>query len=170
MWLRAARCEIGGVGPFQVMLGMCFLLLSFLQVRHALTTVLFCPHDPSLLSSHLPLCFNPSTLPPSPQVGPVTLEVLGTCPRCDMLQIEQASGKKCKPDILVELAQYRRLGGKMHFGVLLAAAPGGGAPAPGPGPAAAAAGGIGGGGAGGGANRVVVSVGTTVTARHRPAS
>ncbi len=39
-----------------------------------------------------------------------------------MLSVDQEKGIKGKPGVLLELAQYRRLGGKMHFGVLLAAA------------------------------------------------
>jgi hypothetical protein len=35
-------------------------------------------------------------------------------------QVDQASGKRGRADVLIELAQYRRLGGKMHFGALLA--------------------------------------------------
>lgn len=49
--------------------------------------------------------------------------MLGTCPRCEMLQVDQESGMRGRADILIELAQYRRQGGKMHFGLLLAAPP-----------------------------------------------
>ena len=57
------------------------------------------------------------------QAGLAKLGVLGACPRCDMLSVDQATGTRGKPDVLLELAQYRRgRGGKMHFGVLLAAA------------------------------------------------
>ena len=51
------------------------------------------------------------------------LDVLGTCPRCDMLQVDQESGIKGGPDILIELARVRRLGGRggrLSFGVLCA--------------------------------------------------
>ncbi len=49
------------------------------------------------------------------------MDVLGTCPRCDMLSVDQEKGLRGKAGVLLELAQYRRMGGKMHFGVLLAA-------------------------------------------------
>lgn len=35
--------------------------------------------------------------------------------------MDQSAGVRVKADVLVALAQYRRRGGKVHFGVLLAA-------------------------------------------------
>jgi uncharacterized protein YcbX len=56
------------------------------------------------------------------QVGGLRCGVLGTCPRCEMLQVDQRSGVRGRADVLLALAQYRRFNGRMHFGVLLAAA------------------------------------------------
>ena len=53
----------------------------------------------------------------------MTLTVAGSCPRCEMLSIDQTTGiKAAKPSVLLELATYRRRQGKMHFGVLLSSA------------------------------------------------
>ncbi|MEW5316353.1 MAG: hypothetical protein WDW38_007732 [Sanguina aurantia] len=57
----------------------------------------------------------------SVSVGALQCGVLGTCPRCEMLQVDQSAGVRVKADVLLALAQYRRRGGKVHFGVLLAA-------------------------------------------------
>lgn len=59
------------------------------------------------------------------QVGPLACQVLGTCPRCEMLQVDQKTGVRGRADVLMALAQYRRLNGRMHFGILLAQAAGG---------------------------------------------
>ena len=50
------------------------------------------------------------------------MEAVGPCPRCEMLSIDQQTGlRAAKPEILLELARYRRRGGKMMFGAFLAA-------------------------------------------------
>ena len=55
-------------------------------------------------------------------MGPVLLETVGPCPRCEMLSVDQRTGIRTpKPEILLELASYRRRRGKMMFGTLLAA-------------------------------------------------
>jgi hypothetical protein len=35
-------------------------------------------------------------------------------------QVDQATGIRGRPEVLLALAQYRRLNGRMHFGLLLA--------------------------------------------------
>lgn len=55
------------------------------------------------------------------QIGTCSCSVLGTCPRCEMLQVDQSTGTRGKPEVLLALAQYRRHNGRMHFGILLTA-------------------------------------------------
>lgn len=38
------------------------------------------------------------------------------------MQVDQTSGTRGRPDVLLALAQYRRHNGRMHFGILLSAA------------------------------------------------
>lgn len=40
------------------------------------------------------------------------------------LQVNQHTGERGKPEVLMALAQYRRHNGRMHFGILLATDPG----------------------------------------------
>ncbi|EFJ48731.1 hypothetical protein VOLCADRAFT_40621, partial [Volvox carteri f. nagariensis] len=53
------------------------------------------------------------------RVGPLHADVLGTCPRCELLQVDPRVGVRRGAEVLVALAQYRRRGGKVQFGVLL---------------------------------------------------
>ncbi|KXZ48630.1 hypothetical protein GPECTOR_26g533 [Gonium pectorale] len=56
-------------------------------------------------------------------VGPLAADVLGSCPRCELLQVDPKAGVRERgSQVLLALAQYRRQGGRVQFGVLLAAA------------------------------------------------
>ncbi|GIM15532.1 hypothetical protein Vretimale_18301 [Volvox reticuliferus] len=57
------------------------------------------------------------------RVGPLHANVLGTCPRCELLQVDPRVGVRRGAEVLVALAQYRRNGGRVQFGILLAAEP-----------------------------------------------
>ncbi|GIL79431.1 hypothetical protein Vretifemale_8766 [Volvox reticuliferus] len=57
------------------------------------------------------------------RVGPLHANVLGTCPRCELLQVDPRVGVRRGAEVLVALAQYRRNGGQVQFGILLAAEP-----------------------------------------------
>ncbi|KAG2491424.1 hypothetical protein HYH03_010212 [Edaphochlamys debaryana] len=57
------------------------------------------------------------------RVGALAAEVLGACPRCELLQVDPRSGLRGGSEVLRALAQYRRSrtgGGRVQFGVLLA--------------------------------------------------
>jgi molybdenum cofactor sulfurtransferase len=57
------------------------------------------------------------------------LSVIGACGRCDMVAIDQRTGQRQGSQLLSLLAQERRAGGKLQFGVLLALGAPCGAPA-----------------------------------------
>ncbi len=54
----------------------------------------------------------------------VAITVTSVGPWCTCLQVDPTAGARGGPDVLVALAQYRRKGGRLHFGVLLAAVAG----------------------------------------------
>jgi len=53
------------------------------------------------------------------RVGENSLEVMGGCARCEMVNIEQSSGESSEQEPLLTLATYRRRKSGIFFGVLL---------------------------------------------------
>lgn len=49
----------------------------------------------------------------------LTLDCFLLCPSSS--QVDQSTGTRGKPKVLLALAQYRRHNGRMHFGILLTA-------------------------------------------------
>lgn len=53
------------------------------------------------------------------RIGEAQLGSLGACPRCNMLQVDQESGRKVGPALMLALADRPRVRGRLAFGLLL---------------------------------------------------